>query len=170
MRIHSIDQQRERACPAGRQGHRIKDQLLLLVLAVLSASATPVRPVQLCDDVMVAEVEWIVEAEDSVCGVSESRQIKKPAMVDFDRLMKLTPEWKKMEAKRIDRDSPEGVRLTNLAKSRVRDASSAIMKRQGYDSVWKKISSRRGTHVVNVTAYVEIELGNSPPVRVGDAL
>jgi hypothetical protein len=78
--------------------------------------------------------------------------------VDFDYLVGITTEAKKIKRDKIDPNSAEGIRLMNLAKSRVRDACSAIMKRQSYDSVWKKISSRKGTHIEDVTAYVEIEI------------
>ena len=107
---------------------------------------------------LIEEVDWIVEAGDSICGIREARQIKKPGVVDFDYLVGLTAEAKKIKRDKIDPNSAEGIRLMNLAKSNVRDACSAIMKRQGYDSVWKKISSRKGAHIEDVTAYVEIEI------------
>ena len=110
----------------------------------------------------LAVIDWIVEAEDSVCGVVEARQIRKPGKVNFDHLMDLTPEGKKIRRERIDPNSAEGVRLMNRAKSRVRDASAVIMKRQGYDSVWKKISSKKGAYITDLTAYVEIEIKKSP--------
>ena len=113
-------------------------------------------------ELMAGQAEWVIQAEDSVCGVVEARQIRKPAKVDFDRLVDLTPEGKKVLRDRIDLDSAEGVRLMNRAKSRVRDASAIIMKRQGYDSVWKDISSKKGTYITDLTAYVEIEIQNSP--------
>lgn len=107
---------------------------------------------------LIEEVDWIIEAGDSICGVREARQIKKPGVVDFDYLVGLTAEAKKIKRDKIDPNSAEGIRLMNLAKSNVRDACSAIMKRQGYDSVWKKISSRKGAQIEDVTAYVEIEI------------
>jgi hypothetical protein len=107
---------------------------------------------------LLIEVDWVVEAGDSICGVREARQIKKPALIDFDRLVAITPEAKKIKRNKIDPNSAEGIRLMNLAESRVRDACSAIMKRQGYDSVWKRISSRKGAQIDDVTAYVEIEI------------
>ena len=108
------------------------------------------------------EIDWVVEAEDSVCGVVEARQIRKPGKVDFDRLVDLTPEGKRVRRDRIDPNSAEGVRLLNRAKSRVRDASAVIMKRQGYDSVWKRISSKKGAYIADLTAYVEIEIKKAP--------
>ena len=107
------------------------------------------------------EVEWIVEPEDSICGVREVRQIKKPAIIRFDYLVGVTSEGKKIKRERIDPNSPEGIRLLNLAKSKVRDGASVVMKRQGFDSVWKVISSRKGTHVEDVSEYVEIEITSS---------
>jgi hypothetical protein len=107
---------------------------------------------------LLEEVDWVVEAGDSICGVREARQIKKPALIDFDRLVEITPEAKKIKRDKIDPNSAEGIRLMNQAESKVRDACSAIMKRQGYDSVWKRISSRKGAQIEDVTAYVEIEI------------
>ena len=121
------------------------------------AASAPTQP-----SASLAVIDWVVEAEDSVCGVVEARQIRKPGKVNFDHLMDLTPEGRKIQRERIDRNSAEGVRLTNRAKSRVRDASAVIMKRQGYDSVWKKISSKKGAYIADLTAYVEIEIKNSP--------
>ena len=130
---------------------------ITLTTPALSAWTAPRSP-----EPITGQVEWVVQAENSVCGVVEARQIRKPAKVDFDRLVDLTPEGKKILRDKIDLDSAEGVRLMNRAKSRVRDASAVIMKRQGYDSVWKDISSKKGTYIADLTAYVEIEIQNSP--------
>jgi hypothetical protein len=151
-------QSASRALAGGRRGVGI---LGLFVVVGLAAAAAPVRKVAVgaLGDISAATgVDWIVEAEDSVCGVHEARQIQKPAKVRFDHLVAITPEGRKLKRDRIDPDSAEGVRLTNRAKSRVRDAASVIMKRQGFDSVWKRISSRKGAYIVDVTAYVEIEI------------
>ena len=129
-------------------------------LAVLLGGALPVEPLERAECVL-EEVEWIVQPEDSICGVREARQITKPAVIRFDYLVGVTPEGKKVKRERIDPNSPEGIRLLNLAKSKVRDGSSVVMKRQGFDSVWKVISSRKGTHVEDVTEYVEIEITRS---------
>lgn len=142
----------------------------ILAVAALVGAAAPVGPAREVHVVSAAETEWIVEAEDSVCGVRKARQIRKPAKVRFKHLVAVTPEGKKIERERIDPDSAEGIRLMNRAKSRVRDASSVIMKRQGFDSVWKRISSRKGTHVVDVTAYVELEIGKAGSADVDGAL
>ena len=131
----------------------------ILSLMTILGAALPARPVyELERQFLVEDVDWDVEAEDSISGVREARQIKKPAVVDFDYLVGLTPEAKKVKKDKIDPNSAEGVRLMNQAKSKVRDSCSAIMKRQGYDSIWKKISSRKGVAIDDVTAYVELEL------------
>jgi hypothetical protein len=51
---------------------------------------------------------------------------------------------KEMKRKGIDKNSPEGQVLYNKAVDRVRSAASRVMKDKGYDSVWKKISHRKG--------------------------
>ena len=149
---------------------RVLAHLGIVACIALVAPPSAARTAPLRMEPVTGQVEWVVQAEDSVCGVVEARQIRKPAKVDFDRLVDLTPEGKKIKRDRIDPASAEGVRLMNRAKSRVRDASAIIMKRQGYDSVWKDISSKKGTYIVDLSAYVEIEIQNSPhssaPARI----
>jgi len=162
MRIFNVKRHLHEA-PLARQPRRhVITHLGLVAFTLLIASTAPAWTGPSNTEVIAEQGDWIIEAEDSVCGVLRERQIHKPAKVDFDRLVDITPEGKKIQRERIDLNSAEGVRLINRAKSRVRDASAIVMKRQGYDSVWKRIRSRRGTHIVDVTAYVEIEIANSP--------
>jgi len=161
MRLSTLDEQLELARTPLPSKSLLAARIGLIVVATLVCAAAPVRPVPRGVLFAPAQVEWVMEAADSICGVRESRQIRKPAKVRFDHLIAITPEGKKIKRERIDPDSAKGIRLMSKAKSRVREASSMVMKRQGYDSVWKRISSRKGTHIVDVTAYVEIEIDNS---------
>lgn len=162
MRIFSNQRSQPRTSAEGQSWARVFIPLGLVAFITPTTPASPACTAPRAMEPVIRQVEWVIQAEDSVCGVVEARQIRKPAKVDFDRLVDLTPEGKKIKRDRIDPDSAEGVRLMNRAKSRVRDASAIIMKRQGYDSVWKDISSKKGTYITDLTAYVEIEIQNSP--------
>jgi hypothetical protein len=99
--------------------------------------------------------DWIVEEADNVCGLTDPRQIANPAEIDYDALLEATSEMKEMKRKGIDKNSPEGQVLYNKAVDRVRSAASRVMKDKGYDSVWKKISHRKGKKVPVITDAVK---------------
>jgi hypothetical protein len=121
-----------------------------------AATATPQVPIQHpVTQGLVAEgaveVDWVVRSEDHICGVSEARMIASPAKVDYETLMDATPEIKELRRKGIDRESARGQTLVTAARDRVRRATNAVMKEQGYDSVWKRITHRKGTPVADIT-------------------
>ena len=119
MRSHTFDTQHESARPISRPRHLIMVQLGLIAVATLLCAAAPVRSVHRGEVVTSPQVDWIVKAEDSVCGLSQSRQLRKPAKVRFDDLLALTPEKKKLDRERIDPNSAKGLRLMNDARNRV---------------------------------------------------
>ena len=84
-----------------------------MALVALLGAAVPAELEREPSRQLIEEVEWIVEAGDSVCGVSEARQIKKPGVVDFDYLVGITAEAKKIKRDKIDPNSAEGIRLMN---------------------------------------------------------
>ena len=168
MRFFNIQRQIHQAIRIGQPGRRAFARSALVAFAALMPSTVLAREEHRPQHVIPRQVDWIVEAGDSICGVLEARQIRKPAKVAFDRLVSITPEGKKIRRERIDPESAKGIRLMNRATSRIRDASAVVMRRQGYDSVWKRISSRKGAHILDVTAYVELEIENSP--RLGAPL
>lgn len=108
--------------------------------------------------------DWIVDEQDNVCGLKDARQLRNPAAVDYDGLLSATAEVKEMKRRGIDKDSPEGQVLFNKAVDRVRSAASAVMRDQGYDSVWKTIRHRRGQQAPDVTDEVKriVEKANGP--------
>lgn len=102
--------------------------------------------------------DWIVEAADNVCGLTDPRQISNPAELDYDELLRATPEMKEMKRKGIDKDSPEGQVLYNKAVDRVQSAAARVMKDKGYDSVWKKVRHRQGRKAPSITDAVKDKL------------
>lgn len=108
--------------------------------------------------------DWIVVEADNVCGLTDARQITNPAEIDYEELLKATPEMKEMKRKGIDKDTPEGQVLYNKAVDRVQTAASKVMKDKGYDSVWKKIKHRQGRKVPTITDDVKAKLEDVAPV------
>jgi len=102
--------------------------------------------------------DWVVKSEDSVCGVSEARQITNPAKVDYTKLMDATPEMKELTRKGIKKDSARGQTLVTAARDRVRRAANSVMSEKGHCSVWKKISHKKKTAVTDITDAVKKKL------------
>ncbi|MCA8981926.1 MAG: hypothetical protein H6831_04665 [Planctomycetes bacterium] len=102
--------------------------------------------------------DWIVSSGDNVCGVSDARQISNPAKVSYDSLLSDTAELKEMKKKGIDKDSPEGQILHNKGVDRVRKAAKSVMTDKSHCSVWKKITSRSGQSVPDITEAVRAQL------------
>jgi hypothetical protein len=102
--------------------------------------------------------DWIVSSGDNVCGISDARQISNPARVSYESLLGDTPELKDMKKKGIEKDSPEGQILHNKGVDRVRKAAKTVMTNKSHCSVWKKISSRKGSAVPDITEAVRAEL------------
>ena len=132
--------------------------LVLLALPGLGYAAPPTSDSGGVQGAEVASADWVVKAEDNVCGVSNARQITFPAKVRYDALMRATPEMKEMKSKGIDKNSPRGIRLVSDAKARILTAAKAVMSDNGHCSVWKKILHKRGTSATDITDAVLLKL------------
>jgi len=142
--------------------------ILALVLAsstaLLPRTATAAAPsaVVTADsatgDLTVAMSGWVVRAEDNIVGLSDPKTLSNPAAVDYDALMKATPEMKRMKKDRIDPNSPEGIQLKAAAQTRVQNACQAVMDTEGHCSVWKAISHTDGRSVTDITSTVKRQL------------
>ena len=95
--------------------------------------------------------DWEGKAEDNVCGLSEVRHVSNPAVIQYEALMRATPEMKEMKRKGIDKDSARGQVLISDARDRVKRAAKAVMSDKGYCSVWKKIQNKRGQKAADIT-------------------
>ncbi|MFT5197390.1 MAG: hypothetical protein ACI87O_000029 [Planctomycetota bacterium] len=95
-----------------------------------------------------------VEKADSICGLSEPRQLTVPAMVDFSKLLHATTEYKDLVRRKIDPASAEGTAILARANALVLDACEAVRTSGGYCSVWKKIARRDGGVIPEVTSQV----------------
>jgi len=56
-------------------------------------------------------VGWVVDRADNICGIDDAKMLSKPAKVDYDALLKATPEMKKIKDDKIDPNSPQGIQL-----------------------------------------------------------
>ena len=98
--------------------------------------------------------DWVVTQADNICGLKKARQLSNPGKVDFPSLYASTAEAKKIKSDGIDPNSPEGSQLRAAAYERIRKASVKVMNDRSLCSVWKKISSRSGKTVQDVTESV----------------
>ncbi len=97
------------------------------------------------------ETGWRTRSKDNICGLSNPRQVNRPAMVDYKQVLKATPEMKDLARRNINPRSAEGQILRQRAADRVRRASSLVMQSHGHCSVWKRISHRDGRKIDDVT-------------------
>ena len=101
---------------------------------------------------------YIVEKSDNICGLDEPRQLTDPAVVDYDALLKATPEYKKIEKDKIDPKSSEGITLLTKARARVLKACESVRASKGHCSVWKKIARRDKKAITDITDAVKRKL------------
>jgi len=98
-----------------------------------------------------AETGWRTRSKDNICGLSNPRQVNRPAKVDYKKVLKATPEMKDLVRRNIKPRSAEGQILRQRAVDRVRRASSMVMQSHGHCSLWKRISHRDGRQIDDLT-------------------
>ncbi len=142
--------------------------LPLLVVGFLAAVSTPVDRTGSTNespavtapapgspgDAALPAGEWIASSSDNICGLRDLGQLSNPARVDHPRLLKATPELKRLRDEKIDPNSPEGIQLREKAVDRVRAACEQVRRREGNCSVWRAIRNRDGRQVPDLTGRV----------------
>lgn len=131
--------------------------VLLLIpgaVSALPAVGAPAAP----STAQEALGDWEGKAEDNVCGVAEVRHVSNPAVIQYDALMRVTPEMKEMKSKGIDKNSARGQVLMAAAMDQVKRAASAVMGDKGHCSVWKKIRHKQGQKATDITDAVRKKL------------
>jgi hypothetical protein len=101
---------------------------------------------------------WVVDRADNICGLDDAKMLSKPAKVDYDALLKATPEIKKIKDDKIDPNSPQGIQLRQAASTRVQTAAEKVRASEGYCSVWKTIRHSDGRAVADITEAVKAQL------------
>lgn len=97
---------------------------------------------------------WVAKSQDNICGLSDARMISSPAKVQFDSLMKKTPEMKRLESQGIDPNSAEGIQLRQAARLKVTRACEQVRVQEGHCSVWRAIRHTGGKQATDITAKV----------------
>lgn len=141
---------------------RIRSAVLLSVVALasgMSAASAGATNASLALPVAVAEAaQWIVDRADSICGLDDPKMLSKPAKVDYETLLRATPEMKKIRDEKIDAASSEGIQLRQSAVDRVLKACERVRQAQGHCSVWKAIRHQDGRAVADITDLVKAQL------------
>jgi len=137
--------------------------VLLGMGALVHGLASPALPVCPQDQRAAAlddgrGTPYKVEKSDNLCGLSEPRQLSKPAKVDYDALLQVTDEYREMRDKKIDPKSARGVELHNKAHNRIVAACERARVNAGYCSVWKTIARRDGKAINDLTKAVKRDL------------
>ena len=101
---------------------------------------------------------WIVDRADNICGLDDAKMLSKPAKVDYDALLRATPEIKKIKDDKIDPNTPQGIQLRQAAATRVQKAAEKVRASEGYCSVWKTIRHTDGRAVPDITDGVKAQL------------
>ena len=141
----------------------MKKLILALVLTpvlLLPCLAGPARPESAAAPLPGAPLfaGWVVDRADNICGLEDAKTLSKPAKVDYDALLKATPQYKKIKDNKIDPNSPEGIQLRQEAANKVRDACDKIRQQDGYCSVWKTIKHTDGRAITDITDLVKAQL------------
>src|SRR4029078_12180398 len=160
---------RDRSIPfdtqtSSRDAMNIRLRSMALVAALLVASTVaPLRAhASIASSISMSASElaqtWICDRSDNICGLDDPRMLSKPWKVDYDALLKATPEKKKIVNDKIDPNSSEGINLRQKAVDRIRDKAEAVRVAQGYCSVWKTISHKDGRTIPDITDLVKAQL------------
>ncbi len=102
--------------------------------------------------------DYVVNKSDNITGLDAPRQLSRPSKVDYDKLLNATAEMKRLRKDKIDRNSPEGIRLCTNAADRVKKACEKVRTDKAYCSVWKKIKRRDGKAISDITSSVQKEI------------
>ncbi len=139
-------------------------QIGTLIAALAGATLVPALGAGVV--IGLAEVEnddgrgtpYILEKADNICGLDEPKQLSNPAKVDYDALLEVTPQIKRMKRDKIDPNSAKGIQLRTEAEALVRDTCEKIRADKSYCSVWKKIERRDGGKIADITEKVKKEI------------
>jgi hypothetical protein len=132
---------------------------LLSMLVVPAMGALPSTAHRGADSVASETTQtWIADKADNICGLDDPKTLSNPVKVDYDALLKATPEYKKIKDEKIDANSAEGIQLRQKAAERVRDACEKLRVAKSYCSVWKTIKHADGRSIPDVTDAVKDQL------------
>jgi len=135
----------------------LRKWLPLGLSVVISLTPSAWASAAFCESLPVSaqsERGWRARSKDNICGLSNPRQVNRPAKVDYKQVLKATPEMKDLARRNISPRSAEGQILRQRAVDRVRRAGSSVMQSHGHCSLWKRISHRDGRQIHDLTSAV----------------
>lgn len=127
--------------------------LLLQLLGALASVPALAAP-QPSPAAQALASDWVADAPDNICGLSDLRSLSDPAKVDYPRLWDATPEIKKLKKDGIDPKSAEGIALQEKATDRIRKACDDVRKDKNHCSVWKRIRHKDGRTIPDISEAV----------------
>jgi len=141
---------------------RIRSAARIAAFAVLATTTVTARgvapePIEAASRGEVV-AGWIVDRADNICGLDDAKMLSKPAKLDYEALLKATPEFKKIKDDKIEPNSPQGIQLRQAAVTRVQTAAEKVRTTDGYCSVWKAIKHSDGRAVTDITESVKAQL------------
>lgn len=111
--------------------------------------------------------KWIADPDDNICGLGDLRLVSYPARVDYERLLRATPEMRRIDREHIDPKSPLGVVLRAAAVDRILRACELVRVERKHCSVWKAIRSTSGAPIVERSEEVLVHIAN--PIETAPA-
>jgi predicted RNA-binding protein with RPS1 domain len=116
---------RDELDPVCRAGQR---QCVVLAAAPVLASEPAPRALAVSSTTVSVSTNevgtgWVVDRADNICGLDDPKMLSKPAKLDYDTLLRATPEMKKVKDDKIEPNSPQGIQLRQAAATRVQTAA-----------------------------------------------
>lgn len=122
----------------------------LVLGGFVRANPSP-QPVVAGEEVAFPFHSWKAVKKDNICGLTDLDKVSSPAQVDYDELLKATPQMKEIDKKGIDVKSAEGKALVKEAKSLITKSAELERGSKSYCSVWKSISHKDGRKIPDIT-------------------
>ena len=102
--------------------------------------------------------DYLVKSEDNVCGLRSAKQLSNPARIDYEEVMKATPQMRELGVQGIDVASARGLQMRTAASELVRIACQKVMRSGSHCSIWKAITRKDDKPVTDVTGDVKRQI------------
>jgi hypothetical protein len=132
--------------------------LALLLVTLMQPQVPAAAPSATPAPAVALESDWRASESDNIAGLSDLKKLSNPAVVDYDALIRATPEMKEIVRERIDPDSTKGRSLRQQAADRVTKAADAVRKEKRHCSVWKQIAHKDARRIPDITQAVKDKL------------
>ena len=126
-------------------------------------NASPLPPdsnqIVVCDDFAADSAAdsthgWVADERDNIAGIHTLKRVTKPALVNYDELLAVTPQIQEIERKGVDPESAEGRALRRGARTLITKTCEIVRRAEGHCSIWKAIAHKDGRDIPNLTSAV----------------